>query len=588
MSSPETFYTQTSNPEFPGAMEGLVAPAVAGAEHGKYDGYALAEMRATLDPVHIQTDRERAQGLDPLFNERTPEEQALLETVAHVGSAVVNATRPDTHSTIESVNTNESLLDERIERAISTTEFIRTPELEKAVSGFYRDHDKLKATILKVVDQTLTDESREAILSGHDKTGNFAIDTVLKEIVRPAGDTPSSRRTQLQRADEAITRTYLREVCVGATTLEEEDVQVIEQLHASVKAAANHEGLLFYSEQTGKDYWRQIGNDEDLIIMGLRRELASPQEIKSEKADRLTLERTTHEDMRKAGQLLFHNTPYLSEVVLHPFGEGNFRLVSRTAQVAISGNYKNGTLRGGIEHHSNLTHWSERYMPLNYKESNDKRDDLTYTPGTVAVPIAELVKQLPYSARDIEYGVLESKPGVVPEVTVNDGSNFGENSGSFDIPGEWGEDRVFLASYKGTEQREAHNTSLDFGKEMSTESGNVSSILLTQADLRKYDGHLYPFGMGEGFPGTLHVPYDPYIHLRDRSMTTEALQAVRAQQEADTTKFIKQLQLSSIENPRYARRYVVPLRSGIMEFRVEGMHSGTALSKQSNYANKVR
>ncbi|QQS21575.1 hypothetical protein IPM09_03545 [Candidatus Saccharibacteria bacterium] len=471
-------------------------------------------------------------------------------------------------------------LSERVERAIDNCEFVRSPELERAIDGFYRDHDRLGEIIRKCAEGTIGRDERQILLDNPTITGNYEIDHAICQILAQDGTTATSRREQLQSADEAISGIFLNEVCVGAMTLEEEDIQQVASLHELVRQAAIREDLLFTAAD-GRELWQeQPGEYVGGASLYHRRELVKPYVIEQELATRRNHKALAHQDMRHAGQLLFHNTPNLAEIT-----RSSFKLASRGHQYEKTGDFVTGSNRDTIEQHSNLSHWCEEYMPSAYKlpvgavVANADR-----SPGTVAVPLAEIVAQAPYSARDIEYGVLEAKKGVVLDVTQNDGVIYGENNGSNDSPGRFGRDRVFLKGNRADQQEAAQNFELDFGRSMGTSEGNVSMILLTEDDVRWHGSMLYPFGAGEGYPGTVHLSYDGQLRQvqnQDRA-SFEARQ--RVQEEALTEK-IRALQAGSIDLPQYRDRYVVPLRSGVMEFRVEGMDVATAATKARNIAN---
>lgn len=471
-------------------------------------------------------------------------------------------------------------LKDRIDIAIETSEFESSQEIKDAIKGYYEDHYKAAVVVEQVINGTPIDLD---IIIGDENTTleSYGLTRSLGDIV-----TEQERGRQLEKLNNFIEKKLFAEVAVGQTTIGEQEVTLTCHL----------------AEQLAEQAKR-----EDVYI----RRPASEQEIVTRRQNCVT---DFWEDSRAAGQLEFHNTPFADKAALD-----NFKLRTRSNQLEHNGDFNAVTVAS--EGHSQSLHFSEEFMSDGYKKVQlGKQVNEVTIGGTIAVPLAEVVKQLPY-ARGGEYGVLALKEGVRPKSTVIDSANiyaFGgaENPGGDDTgPSKWGTDRTFYADQY--DRTKGENYELDYGRMMKSEWGNTSKVIFLQRDIdtahrQQYlkDGknvdHRVEFGAGEGYPIVEVIAYDyghrsfsdvhgamkedtPFVPAQVANYSANALgvsdprltrvatehysyrEGVEPdQQERELRSAIYEMQRESREHPKYRGKVVAMLRADTMAFTPSG------------------
>ncbi len=526
-------------------------------------------------------------------------------------------------SLAESLSAATSEAYDRSEIAIDKCDFVRSPELRNALLEYYKDHYRLATVLDKVIDQEITERDL-AVLSKDKIADNYDINQTAEDLLALAAN-PQADRVDVLKRVQAITESMLfQEVCVGATTVGKEEVSIVEGIFAKLKATALAEHLT-YNDSNGDLHWRTKIPTPRPFDRDFPRE-AKIEEVISRIETRGT---GVWEDSRLAGQMLFHNTPFMKNVAFDAPDGIPFTLRSRSDRLQSDGSFVSGTAEGapGYEMHTNDPHFCETYRSADYKTQNKTKVAADVTPATIALPLAEIVKIAPY-ARDCQYGILEVKDSALLEkVPYNDrivigGTGFG---GNFDIMGESGEDRVFFADKN--DPVKGHNYRINLGRIMTPEGKPMAHIIQLQADYMRFGAHEVPdYGVGYGYPVTHRLPYDnrrgsslpsdvrpgkimyeyltPEERLQklgfridsDNTPVANANGSFRPgmtpeQQDVELTQQIKAIMEETKNEPEYRNQVVVPLRQGVMAYANEGGNERYAFGglgefiKQSNPAD---
>ena len=512
-------------------------------------------------------------------------EQALAKMPHHPqmqesGSAVEYLERTEQPKPIEEefAGLSEKLHD-RIETAVQSSEFEATPEIAGAIEGYYKDHTKMASVLERVI---TGEQVSPAIFESADlKLESFQMNEQLKKLVTEA-ESGTSRKDILVSISNLLRTSLFRESAVGQTTISEQEVQRALALGDMLNETAQKEDIY-------------IGNAA-VTASEVRRNIdVSTQQF--------------WDDSRHAGQLLFHNTPFIDDVAK----EGSV-LRTRANQDEVSGGHRAVTL--DRDWHSQSIHFSEHFMTDSYKSvmGGTKTEHITLG-GTVALPIAEVVKTLPF-ARMGEYGTVTVKNSTsldrvaTPDNNVIDWHNAGEYTD--DKQGEAGYDRVFAPD--AHDVKKAANYEIDFGQGMSSENGNTSHIILLQHDIdqahrqqfNKDGGNVdvrTAYGSGYGYPLVDVLGYDsakgdvaqdrfdmkagvPFVKEALQGYAADAFGTIdprvqrvataegsyregvtHADQMAELTQDIARIEAESINLPQYKDKLVVMLRGGVMSFK---------------------
>lgn len=410
-----------------------------------------------------------------------------------------------------------------IEKAVESLPFKETAEIRTAVEGFYNDNDKMLAAV-----QMYVDGKASAKVVGSKEVDSPIFSWALEDL---SSRLDGTRTTEGDELSLDILRELYSECSVGTMTMTDEFIAnraaTLVELEAKLRP-----GMRVDSVETKQN-----------ILAGYR-----------EGAKRET---------RPAGLLLFHNTPHLREIM-----QRGFKLSGRSGQTAQYGNSRSNTIRygEGQESHSNVTHFSEVYDPWAYhmvQTVESASGDVPSLSGTVALPIAEVVKVAPY-ARDTKYAVIEAKPdSQVSFTSTTESTIVGEiKAGSPDLAGGGylGLDRVFFASNKTEEIQAAHNYEVDFGR-MGMEVGDTSEprgyIIRTGIDAGIDRQDLSAANIaGFGSPSVITVETTANRPSEAGPLVAPELLKIEAESIA-----------------RYDGKFVVPLRGHQMEFLDEGAWS---------------
>ncbi len=384
----------------------------------------------------------------------------------------------------------------RIEKAVAACEFEATPEVRGAIKDYYNDHEKTKQVLETVFSGGSVD--LDALSGSESGIQAAGLQKKLVEFVERLED--ENTKSVGYRLD-GLLKGFYDECAVGQTTIGEEELKKVVEL--SEKA----------------EEWRKntLGPKVSSVAMNA--------EIVQQRHDHTT--KMFWKDARQAGQLLFHNTPYASELAVDGFVLGTRANQSRT-----KGDYRAVTM--DVEGHSQSVHFSEEFMTDSYKEAayNGKADEGVHLGGTVALPLAEVIKVTPY-ARGGRYGEtsLKSESGHRDKIAIHDsvnavtGDDWYHNQGADDnMPGESGIDRTFYADNRDRDRGEDYQ--YNFGAGMASDNGNTSKIIYLQRDIdalnrahilgekgMEHAGQfvadsLIDHGSGRGYPGTEVMDYD--------------------------------------------------------------------------------
>jgi len=454
----------------------------------------------------------------------------------------------------------------KLEQALEICPFKRTPELERSVESYYDLNNNLDGMIQdtlagdETLDATQKDEkarsltailesglmrpdeierhTEQVVTYGRAGSKNAQEATVVLASIQLSllSDPMNKRlhRAELMAAARA-NEVLFAEPSVGITTLSQTEKQKVIDNHAAIQAKIKQSGLF-----TPEGYMIDRAGEK----MGETRYVDNVRN--NPLANVEAAEQTFWEDVRFGGQLLFHNTNSFGEVY-----SAN-ALKTRRMQLAETGTFNTPNLPFmGDRLHSPTPHWSEQFDDHNYRNGVNK------VVGTIAIPLAEIIKTTPYG-RGAEYGALQLKDAavedLVPRVVINDGiANIG--SGNADQQGRYGTDRTFYSS--------PHDVSPETPLEQAPDGYAIplreTSTWVQLGDEVAKTG--MTFGIGE------HMPQQYVIDVKgvfeNGDMERDAYNQQRRAAIADA---IQTLQHDSIR--KYGSTLVVPLRSNVVDFWV--------------------
>lgn len=502
-----------------------------------------------ISPEHHQAHIDITRPAVPDIDELSPEEQDLIGELVEIGQEALQDTEVTVVAPTEKYTSPEQL-NKRICEALASCEVETTPEVREAIRGFYEDHYSFAEMIDKSIDGTLTLEECEAVLEKNVGTVITAEDiesykniqasrhfsgavelpsinhaaTLLAAITKEQlTDTDGERTDELRKNTlmnvSLLVRYLFSENALPVTTLKEDDSAIVSELFDKLAERATSEF-------------------PDTVLDGDTLQWGNAPAYASSKSKLIThIEKVKDEfwqDTRMAGQLLYHNTGYLDDV------SRNGGLMSRLEQQRQFGTINHQTQGGDsiFGHHSVVPHFSELYDPVLYKHR--PRGKGVSAPGTVAVPLINVIEVAPY-ARDAQYVAVKVRDeGTLARVPVHD--TIGRiGVGQPDKPGEEGGDRVFFASPTEKGDTLPDEYIIKNGGPRPSEKRNTL-IFVGQAEIDSSP----TYGLGAQFPDRLHI-----------------------QDESGAPELIKQLQERYIQLNQ--GKIVVPLRRGVFDFIPEGM-----------------
>ena len=449
----------------------------------------------------------------------------------------------------------------RAEIALDACEYVTTPEVCKAVTGYFDDHLRLATVIEGLVSSSVTGDEKDALLTPEMQTSNPAINEAIDRLLaayEPVGfenDDQDVRRNQrntlLAEAHTAVDRVLFREVCLGATLIGDEELSRKGKLYELVDEIAEKEGFITYGkhELSEYKYWvKPYGSPMYRYDLSIR---TPGQRTEGMNAGLSAMVEKFGKEMRPAGKLMYHATPFGDEII------SNGGIASRSWQANTTGSFRATTrvVPGDEAQHSNAPHWAGFFDPtVSYKVTMYGCGSRALSPGpaTIAVPFAKVIEQLPFG-RSFEYGIVERKDGAsvrcsyAPPVLGEIGFGATDHAGSED------RDRVFYAS--PSDPRTAATYKLDLGSPMVPADGaNCCYVITTDEQLNKV--RLSGWGVGfDGYP--LEPQFPKHVNIQagdDKKGVERAIAAIEAQSQA---------------SPPFDNRAVVPLRQGVFTLCTE-------------------
>lgn len=482
----------------------------------------------------------------------------------------------------ESQESHDSMLEEIIElrsrEALDSIDFIDSPEVKEAVVGYFNDHYSAG----EAVRQALAGEGEVGEI---DDSVPHAMKRAL-ELLQLASQehqqNPDSREATISLIKNAVNigRRLFTESSLGVVAVNEEDKQFRRTVCEEILAFAQKNNLLWLFSSTGVSredyipgfaetklvYKRDVSEGEmDAFI---ETETASegrvfvsdPEKndmaVISARLDEGLLERLDQEaerkfwnDVRHASYLEFHGTGVAGDLLV----EG---MLSRNEQIRRKGAYYTSNMRATDgKHHSNVPKLSEFLPSGEYTgdatgSSANAESSTTYTPATIGIPIADVVKVAPF-ARNAEFAVVRVRELDEEKVAQHVSSEHSEkqiNVGSTESAGtspEFSLQRGFFArpdevSAVMPDEYEIPITGMGASGDIPA---STSRLLITYSDRERW-----PVPLGYQFPQ----------HVEVESRDTGSI-----------VREVQQFEASLAENPRYAGRYVVPLRRGVFSFMPE-------------------
>lgn len=456
------------------------------------------------------------------------------------------------------------LMERRIGIALEVCAFEPTPELKTAMTEFYTEHYGLASAVGSILDtdpKTIGNDERTEHISFLDalkfetsKTG--ATEKQIKDITekgiftadRGVGgplllalriarlDNPED--IGLERAEitvaAAITARLFKEVSVGATTLGEQETELVQTLATRIQSVVNESGLFATDSESGRV------KPVDLTKQGVNTYNDINPDLREMTSDFTEVQKKFWDDSRHAGQLLFHYSH------THEAIRRSGALRPRRMQMYHSGTYNafNAKTVDGKTLWSPMVHWNEKFEGAS-PESVDA--------ATFAVPIEKIVENAPYG-RDAQYGVLTLKAGRAAEVDARLSvyADLGSSSTGDHAQGAAGStDRSFYSSPHDTDPEAPIETAPD-GHEFPLDSPDI--YIVTIGSEQSTNAERY--GRGEYFP-------TPYGILENFS-ASDLRQKPYEETKAIKLEAIRTLQVLSVS--RHAGRVVAPIRSGVFDF----------------------
>ncbi|NBU33375.1 hypothetical protein EB118_07750 [bacterium] len=464
--------------------------------------------------------------------------------------ATVEITPVEVEPKISDSELLDQLIHERVGRAMKSSEFVPTPEIEEAFKGFYTDHYTLKAAISAVAAGDYDSDVFDRILARDDyqtwekEIGHgaafYASNGSERPMLAPNANTYAIRIAQLVRSspdlqngsDESRLRSLklcgkaiealFAESSVGVSVLEESDITKAAQLADTLIEQAGTNVLHYFGPANQSQFF--TGKDIRYNIEAARE--------------------TFWADTRHAGQLLFTGTTQVGGINMHG-------LMSRNQQLRKTGVMNNTTALnfGGDTMHSVVPHFSEFYGLGQYASGEHR--------GTAVVPLIKIIEQAPY-ARDAQYGVVKLKDrdsDKVPTPTITTPISQ-SGAGRSDRAGLIGEDRVFFASADETSETLPD----DYAISLFDKANKPGSYIVdrTQPDMYADEAALLGLGTGFGFPERIVIERPKEGQLSHEERVAAAAEVV------------KQVQQEYLE--AYARYgVIIPLRRGVFAQAFENM-----------------
>ncbi len=460
-------------------------------------------------------------------------------------------------STIDTLRSPEAI-EKRVGEALAKVDFEETPQMKEALTQYFETNYALVSTIDKSITEdpkTLSEEQKverqTELQSIVDASNESGLDTQhLYEAMVGYGNMPPAitriaapllAKVRLERLAnpedpklECVEQMLLiecstslfSEASVGVTSVGEEEIELVKDISSRVKSVVTESP---HFDENGKVL------HPGFIKRSIPIRLLDSPTASIDKATKLFWE-----DVRHAGQLLFHNSSDMTKT------RANGEILTRRMQQQRNEEVQVQTAESLDDHmHAPTVHWSEYFDPISYKGG-------TKTGGTIALPIREVIASAPF-ARDAEYGVLrmkqDRKAQVIGRVTSSRGIG-SIGAGRTDYQGVGGIDRTFYSSPidstpgAPTEQApDAHGFRL---------SKNDFAIAISEQEFQTAQLS----GVGESFPQIVKIDQEPIPQTTDNEERARQREANKVSLSAG----IDALQQTSID--RYPDEFVIPVRAG--------------------------
>ena len=259
------------------------------------------------------------------------------------------------------------------EAGIERSDF-RGPEVREAIKGYYADHEAALQMVGDIIRGTAMKDDIEKVLTVSDG-GSIIANEQLREAIRVLNSLDQEQKiNERNEFAETVLDTLYCEPCIGQLTLDEDVINRVAREKAQLMLAVS---------------WRA-------------KYYLSIEQCQEEEASRIrSVRKSTINETRHAGQLLFHNTVYGHDMGWNGSLRGRHRQRNTQDKVSIT--------TVDLPDHARLPHWSELYDPIGYKQPQENNRSVESMQAlTVAVPLGEIVKQAPFG-RGLEYAVVEAK-----------------------------------------------------------------------------------------------------------------------------------------------------------------------------------
>lgn len=297
----------------------------------------------------------------------TPEDN--MTYIEHNGQTVAVPPKPEYAPRVERMEQRELSPTERTveaakeraaemaERGIERSDF-DGEAVEQAIESYYGDQE-VTLSVLESFGGVPSDEQLAEIrqLRNQDELG---VESEVYNQVFTALETASSEEERRDVMEAAIRLSYT-EPCVGQLSLEAGDIQAIAERKQALLGGINPDKTNAYSDTVDFQV-KQIEEAQEVAL----------------------------NEVRPAGQLLFHNTGFGRAI--EDRGGG---LRGRFSQEQAYGDSHKAT--ADKEGHSQLIHFSEMYDPFNYKGS-EQDDGAVSRSETYAIPLAKVIENAPVAA----------------------------------------------------------------------------------------------------------------------------------------------------------------------------------------------
>lgn len=464
---------------------------------------------------------------------------------------------PPTKSFESRMRDSRNVGKELFKEGYSRIEVESTREVYDAVQEFYSDHTEAMATaeyLLDSVSGNVLPEEQGSDLFAEDKYGHIELhiseeylpDSVsLRESIRQmaegismiqGGDTKKGASKIYNLLSEG--RFAFNEVSVGVSSVGDEQINFATQFTQRMMEKVHH--------ISGEPYPRLFDTAADKS--GYLQEKIET-----------TVNRAKEEfsqEIRPASQLEFHNSPYINEILQ------TGKIATRYRQ-ELEGEARNTT--SSASNHSRLIHFSETLITEQYKEGgslgnhneHDEEKNKRAVGGTLAVPLAEIIKKTPY-ARGARYGTASAKEGLVVDhkvtksVPVHEGNSDGRYSAT-------GTDRVFLASIDNKQAAQDYQYDTF---DMRTDYGTAAFVLIDDKDAAKFNAR------NDTREGRTQLGHEDSSTVPDYLSKTvwgegEGMPLVKRYKRGEDELILEGIRKRLDENPEFKNKVVFPLRGNL-------------------------